>query len=415
MNKIIYIISLFFSTLTFSQGNLIMGIIKDDKDNVPIESVSISILGTNKGTVSNGDGRFRIFVPEGFFKISFYHLGHEAKEYEIKGNEEVEIYLHPKEYVLNEVVINKNEGKEFLMQSIETSRNKIEKPVLLNTYYREFLKMDDNYTSFADGLIDFHIRKLAKPKKKINKYLDFDLCVKQSRVFDLRTPSDKEAFEGRISMNIQGSTINFAYNNYISILLGVLKASQFYNFQMETKIENNGSNICVIHIDPKKEKGKDNILAYYSGTVICDAEEKLILESDLNILPESVNKRINSKVIEFNKFLSQVKFKIVDGKYILSYLKTKCNVIWKKSVNDNESKHTTLEVVSYLTTLDYSEGEFKLPKIKKYEKQSLLLNGNSYTEEFWKNQNTVPLSEEEENIIKTLNQKSSSTAQDTIK
>ena len=101
---------------------------------------------------------------------------------------------------------------------------------------------------------------------------------------------------------------------------------------------------------------------------------------------------------KFNDFARKTKFKIDGDKYVIVYNQIKINFYMKfgKMINN------TFESVYDMTTLDYKEGEFTLYKSRKYRERSLFENGNKYTEEFWKTQNVVLLSEAEEKIIKSL-------------
>ena len=101
---------------------------------------------------------------------------------------------------------------------------------------------------------------------------------------------------------------------------------------------------------------------------------------------------------KINEFARKSKFKIDGDKYIMIYNQIKINFYIKfgKMINN------TFESVYDMTTLDYKEGEFKLDKDKKYKERSLFDNGNKYTEEFWKKQNVILLSEKEEKIINSL-------------
>jgi len=390
MKKIVIICVLIIANFSFSQSKTISGIIKDITSSLPVESVSIGISNSNLGTISNEEGKFRITLPENSNKIEFSHLYYKLESYTIKSNEtEIEIFLTPKSFVLDEVVINHRPGKDLLTDAVNASKDKLEKSIVLNTYYREFVNVDNKYTSFSDGLIDFYVKRKSGTS---------DLHVKQSRVFDLKdeTASEREKAIQSINLNDVQEAVNYAYN--FKGLSKILK-SEHYNFGVETKTEDNGNSIEVITIEPK-EGVEEPML--YAGTVVYDAKTKLIVEIDMQFSPEhkKFNKIVNLLIAKakINEFARKSKFKIDGDKYVMIYNQIKINfyVKYGKLINN------TFESVYDMTTLDYKEGEFKLDKDKKYRETSLFKNGNKYTEEFWKNQNVILLSEKEERIINSL-------------
>ncbi|MBC8884310.1 hypothetical protein H9X57_15775 [Flavobacterium piscinae] len=65
---------------------------------------------------------------------------------------------------LEEVIVTNKPIHQILAGILANSKNQLDKSIKLETYYREFVKINDNYSKFADGLIDFYV--LPKKKKK---------------------------------------------------------------------------------------------------------------------------------------------------------------------------------------------------------------------------------------------------------
>ena len=375
---------------TFSQSKVITGIIKDIASLQPVESVSIGISNTNLGTISNDDGKFRITIPQNSNTIEFSHLYYKLETYSVKPNDtEVAIFLTPKSFELDEVVINHKPGKELLTTAVDASKAKLEKSIVLNTYYREFVNVDNKYTSFSDGLVDFYVKRKSGAS---------DTHVKQSRVFDLKDENASEREKAIQSININDIRESVSYAYGFMGLAKILK-NDYYYYGVETKTEENGNGIEIISIQPKEGVEKEFIM---TGTVTYDTETKLILDIDIRFSPEhkkfnTVRNLIIAKA-KFNDFARKTKFKIDGTKYVMVYNQFKFNIYMKfgKMINN------TFESVYDMTTLDYAEGEFKLDKKKKYKKRNLFDNGNKYTEEFWKKYDVMLLSENEEKIINSL-------------
>jgi hypothetical protein len=390
MKKISAVILILVSHFTFSQSKTITGIIKDITTQLPVESVSISVNNSNLGTISNEDGKFRITLPENSTKIEFSHLLYKLETYIAKQNDnEIEIFLTPKSFSLDEVVINHKPGKELLTDAINASKDKLEKSIILNTYYREFVNVDNKYTSFSDGLVDYYVKRKSGAS---------DLEVKQSRVFDLKeeNASEKEKAVQSLNFNDIRDAVTNAYN--FKALSRILK-NESYNYGVETKTEDNGNSIEVVTFSPKEGIEEEQL---YEGSVTYDSKTKLILDIDMRFSPEYKKFNVVHNMLiakaKFNDFARKSKFKIDGDKYVIVYNQIKINFYVKfgKMINN------TFESTYDMTTLDYKEGEFELFKSRKYKKRSLFENGNKFTEEFWKKYNVVLLSESEEKIINSL-------------
>ena len=390
MTKTITIALLFIANFTFSQATTITGVIKDITTLLPVESVTIGVSNSNLGTISNEEGKFQITLLGTDTTIEFSHLYYKLASYTVKQNEtEIEIFLTPKIFILDEVVINNKPGKELLSAAVTASKEKLEKSILLNTYYREFVNVDNKYTSFSDGLVDYYVKRKSGSS---------DLEVKQSRVFDLKdaNASERELAIQSFNLNDIDDAVTDAYN--FKGVSDLLRNDNYY-YGVETKTADDGSSIKIITIEPKEGVEEGMI---YEGSVTYDAKTNLILDINLRFSPayKKFNRLHNILIakIKFNDFARRSKFKLEGDKYVIIYNQIKINIYIKfgKLINN------TFESVYDMTTLNYIEGEFKLDKTKKYKKKDLFANGNKYTEEFWKTKNIMLLSEEEEKIISSL-------------
>lgn len=390
MKKICTLALFFLSFCAFSQSITVSGTIKDVLTSMPVESVSIGILGSNSGTISNEEGKFRITLPSKNSTITFSHIYYKLENYLPKDNEtEIVVYLEPKSFVLDEVVINQKPGKELLGDAVAASKKKLEKSLLLNTYYREFINVDGKYTSFADGLVDYYVKRKSGAA---------DLEVKQSRVIDMKDENATEREKAIQSANVNDmqDAIENAYN--FKGVTELLKSEKYY-FNVETKTEAGGNSIEIITVEPK-EGLEDEML--YAGTVTFDSKTKLILDIDLGFSEDhkkfNVLHNILIAKIKFNNFERKSSFKIDGDKYIMVYSRIKANIFIKMGKKINNTFEGTCDV----TTLNYKEGEYKIDSDKKYKQRSLFKNGNKYTEEFWKKYDIRLLNDAEQRVINSL-------------
>jgi CarboxypepD_reg-like domain len=392
MKKLITICLLLLATISIGQTKTISGVIKDKESQLPVESVTISVENSNIGTISNEEGKFRITLPNSNSKIVLTHIFYNPIVLNpTDDNQEMELFLEPQTYKLEEVVLNKLPAKTMLAQAVSMSKSKLQKALLLNTYYREFVSVDNKFTTFSDGLVDYYVKRKSGAS---------DLQVKQSRVFDLKDENATERQKAILSVNFNNiqEAIEYGYN--FKGLNNILK-SEDYDFSSETKKLSDGKVIDIVTIEPKQGIEEEMI---FQGTVTFDSKTKLILDVDLEFSPEhkKFNQLHNILIAKFkiNDYARKSKYKVDGDKYVLVYYQSKADVYMKFGNKINNSFQSTCD----LTTLNYKEGEFKIEKDKKYKSRSLFENGNKYTEEFWKKYDVILLSDKEERLLKTLQQ-----------
>ena len=133
--------------LSFSvnaQKKIITGKITDANDGSGLPGVSIQIVGTQKGTISNADGEYKIEIEKNQ-KLRFGFIGYETQE--IKVEDSPNINLKMEETVLGEVVVTSyanTKGKISLggyisvissnICNIETTQEKLPQPKKLSIY-----------------------------------------------------------------------------------------------------------------------------------------------------------------------------------------------------------------------------------------------------------------------------------------
>ena len=108
--KLILLFSLFVSFYGLAQT--FSGIVLDIKTKEPIESASIYFDNTTIGTTTNSEGKFSISFTDAIqSSLVISYLGYETKtvlDYRQENN--ITIYLKPANNVLDEVVINADDG-----------------------------------------------------------------------------------------------------------------------------------------------------------------------------------------------------------------------------------------------------------------------------------------------------------------
>ena len=378
----------------FSQQNFVL-LLKDITNNQPVQSATITVKNSSFGTISNDEGAFQISTDSNS-EIIISHLEFKTQVVKLSQIDKTNtILLEPNTLILEDIIVTKEPINELLRKAITTSKSKFNKPIVLNAYYREFVKVNDKYTRFTDGLLDYH---MSGTTKKTNS----DLIVNQSRAAKLITDDD-ETMDLASGLDVRSATSR-QYDFYtIERILFDSKNYEDYDFELKSKVEK-GNETYIINFQPKADLKK----YLYKGSIVFDPNTYLI--SDLEIYSDQANlqysKVINILIIKAAMLDVRLKtsFKTSNGNYLLafSYRRGKLKIWNKKKYNE------TLEYKSDLVVTGYQNADLSYNKKEVYNDKSLYKRGNNYSDKFWLKNNSIVLTNEEAEIIKKLETESTS-------
>ena len=89
----------------FGQAREITGTVTGSEDGEPIPGVSVSVLGTSVGTITNANGQYTILVPEDGEILVFRFVGLLSQEVEIGANNVLDLVMERDLMELDEVVV----------------------------------------------------------------------------------------------------------------------------------------------------------------------------------------------------------------------------------------------------------------------------------------------------------------------
>ena len=121
MNKILALLLVFTSMLMSGQTSF-TGIVTDANDNSPIPGVNIKVLGSNTGTSTDFDGKFKLNVSvEVPFSIEITSVGYQSQTLEVTSDgQTLEIALVENATSLDEVVVSASRTPESIRESAVT-------------------------------------------------------------------------------------------------------------------------------------------------------------------------------------------------------------------------------------------------------------------------------------------------------
>ena len=134
------------------------GSVLDSKTRNELVYASITVSGTTISTISNGEGKFSIKIPneKGNSSLIISFLGYTNKVVsisELKPEKNV-LYLVPSNTILKEVVVNETDAKN-IFSGVLANRleNYGDDPIQMTGFYRETIRKRRTYVSLSESLL----------------------------------------------------------------------------------------------------------------------------------------------------------------------------------------------------------------------------------------------------------------------
>lgn len=386
----LFILLFFISNSILAQTAKIEGIVKDAETLLPISYVNIyteaELKNNSTGSISNENGEF--VVDESKSKTTFSHINYDT--YTVETNEALkEVFLIPKNYVLDEIVVSNEKSSAYLKRIIEFSKKRLDKNILLKAYAREIVKVNNEYTKYSDALLDYYVKK-DNGKSTV-------IMGQHRALHNSKLDNEKEG-----SINSINSTLDvkdYVKSSYNFDLIEKLLKDKNYEFERRIKKEADGSEYEYVSVVPDEQSNKFLLKGY----VIIDPATKSILEYKLY---SSESHFKNSKLIsviiakvKINNILIWSKFKNINDQYILNYNKKQGSMYVKMGKKVDH----TFDFSNDLFVYEFKK-DVQIPE-KGYYKKSIFEAGTDFTENFWTKYNVFPLSESDQKFINSVQPK----------
>lgn len=301
------LIFLLVATQVQSQKIFIKGAITDAESGDGVSFAHIGICGKSVGTVANENGEYQFRIPDAVLNdtLCATAIGYETYMIpisELAGKTTFDIRLNPQVSYLNDILIKdeKITGRRVVDKALSRiRRNYPRKPFQLTGYYRDYLKKNDEYISFLEGVLTIDDQGFGKPTDRslIN--------IKQLR-FSKNYP---EYFTEFVSEFNKDSTKLLMHG-----VSPAFKGNEFSNLYYHNPIRNHDRSVPFIGVfDTFSERNYDFEIEYY--TYLDDKEVYVI-----NVTP-SKKFRFTHVSIKGKLFIRTDNFAIVKFNY--AYFVTK--------------------------------------------------------------------------------------------
>lgn len=384
MKRLILLFVLFFNAIAFAQDTEYSIVVKDIETQLPIENATVVILKTKQILISNQDGKVT-FVLSGGSNVQVSETNYEdltLRWASLKENGFV-VYIKSKDNKLDEIVLSKENPQKILQKIVLNSTAKLATPCRLKVYVREFFMLDNKYSYYNDGLVNFQFNV---SQKKVNT----TLLVEQNRSYGL--------IEEDVSADLKGYNLNDIMENYANLKYfdPILdpKAKKEYDFITKGHPVNKDYYIMTISPLDKAKKAVDNF------EIIYDPEKKLIIEFSIIVTPGTLaevkeDATIGSKNI--TKSLIKVNYRVDDEDYYL--LSSNEEIGYDLVLKDKGIKN--IQVRNSFITTNFNKQKFTYSESDVFKEKTLFNKKNKILTNYW-NISGFTATDEEKTLIEGL-------------
>lgn len=272
MKWIVPLIFLLIATELYSQQVFIKGLVTDGETRSGVSFAHIGVCGMSIGTVANENGAYQFRIPDQVLgdTLCATAIGYETFKVpidQLKGQSSFDIVLKPQISYLDDILIKdeKITGRRVVEKAIDRiAKNYPRKPFNLTGYYRDYLRKNDEYISFLEGVITIDDKGFRQSTDKSN-----------IRIEQLRYSKNYiNYFTEYVSEFDKDSTKILMHG-----ISPVFKGNEFSNMYYHNPIRNHSQSVPFIGVfDTFSQRNYDFEIEYY--TYIDDKEVYVI-----NIFP----------------------------------------------------------------------------------------------------------------------------------
>lgn len=368
----------------FAQKTEYSIIVKDIETQLPIENATVVILKTKQILLSNKEGKVT-FMLSGASTIEISKTDYESANtrwVSLKDDQKFIVYLKSTNNKLDEIVVSKEKPQKIFQKVVSNSRKKLATSYRLKVYVREFFMLDNKYSYYNDGLVNFQFAVNQKKSRTT-------LLVEQNRSYGL--------LEADVSGDLKGYNLNNLMENYSNLKyfdpLLDSKAKTEYDFT--TRGHPNNKNYYILTVTPldKAKKALDTF------EIVYDPVKKLIVEFTITIEPGNLL-QIEEETKPGSKNVTKSDIKVsyrLDGEdyYLLS---SNEEIAYNLVLKDQTKK---IHVRNSFITTNFNRQNFTYKESDVFKEKSLFNKRNKILTKYW-DISGFTATEEEKAIVSSL-------------
>jgi hypothetical protein len=382
MRNNLVLLILFFCFSVFSQNGQKSITLKDAETNLPIEDATVFIIKTKQTLLSNAEGNIT-FMLNGSSNIQVTHSSYVSvivRSSALVKTDNV-IYLKSNVNDLEEIIVTKQHPQKILKALVENCKKKLTVPARLKVYSREFFKMNDTYSYYNDGLLNFQLFGKEKNFKSA-------ILVEQNRSFGV---VNEEITSDVLGYNLNDIMQNYYNFKYLNPILSS-SAKKEYDFIIKGYSANTDYNVMIVTPLENADELRDDF------KIIYDHKKRIIIEVSSTVSPMTFAKiKEKTSVGSKNVYKSLYKtiYRLDDANYYL--VSSKEEIGFERIDKD---KKTDIEVRNYLVTTNFSNTNFTYKESEVFKDKTLYNKKNVILSDYWNVSGLTATDEEQEIVLK---------------
>lgn len=366
MRRFLLLFFVFFSVGVLAQNTEYSIVVKDLETQLPIENASVVIMKTKQILLSNQEGKVT-FIVNGGTNVQVSEADHEnlTIRWTVLKESGFVVYLKSRHSKLDEIVLSKESPQKTLQKIISSSRKKLAMPYRLKVYVREFFSLDNKYSYYNDGLVNF---QFAVSQKKVNT----TLLVEQNRSYGL--------LENDVSSDLKGYNLNNIMENYsnLSYLAPLLNAKAKKEYDFITKGHPSNTDYYIMNVTPR-DKAK---IAVDNFEIVYDPVKKVIMEFSISISPGILAQKVDNTTIgakNITKSVVKVNYRLDGLDYYL--LCSNEEIAYDLVLKDKKVKN--IQVRNHFVTTNFNKQKFSYNDSDVFKEKTLFNKRNKILTNYW--------------------------------
>jgi hypothetical protein len=137
----------------------VKGVVRDKVTQKTLEYASVTITGTNEGTITNSRGEFSIKIKNSMNakSVEISHLGYATYLMPVNGESarDVTVYLTPKSNLLDEITVYSLDPQELVEKAVSKIKNNYSgEDNMLTGFYRETIRKRHSYINVSEAIVE---------------------------------------------------------------------------------------------------------------------------------------------------------------------------------------------------------------------------------------------------------------------
>jgi len=388
------------NTKTLTGINSLKGRIVDRNSGDPVPFATISIAGTQIGTISNSSGSF-IFKYPGIFSqdsVVISCMGFKMEKFKLDQMDTSfsEILLKPEYIPIQEIIIRRTDPVYLLHSAIlKIPENYYTGPVNLTTFYRESVKKGNNYIIISEAILDIF-------RSGFNEEYAFDQVkmIKGRKNVDINrtdtvTLKLKAGLQTSLFLDIVRNKPEFFNEEFFP----------YYTWDMTDIILDEDRYVYVITFKQHTYTQPP----HYEGKIYIDMESLAIRAFEFHINTETINMAAKYLVIHKPRNFEVIP---VSAQYYVRYRPEKGKLYLAYILSDNVfriRKKTQIISRTFQTTTEMAITNVQTQDVTRFKPKEttdindLFINQvGGYDEEFWGEYNYIQPEEPLEEALKRI-------------